>query len=181
MAAGDHTNRAPQFAGGSLHVAAADVGQTYSVEFWFCNALPVDAREGAACLFSRGPKAGSASADDRLAIGGSRLSPGRLIFSSGASEPLAGQTQLQPNRWRHVVAVRDGRQVRVYLDGRAEPEIAGEIPEVDPATVGDWRFGGGEQFSLEGKLDELAIYDRALTADEAAQHFAAAGAEREGP
>jgi hypothetical protein len=179
LAAGDDANRAPQFAGGSLHVAAAAVGQAYSVEFWFCNALPVDAREVTACLFLRG--AGSASADDRLTIGGANSSPGRLTFSSGAGEPLVGQTQLQPNRWRHVVAVRDGPQVRVYLDGRSGPEIAGEIAEVDPAPVGDWRFGGDEQFSLEGKLDELAIYGRALTADEAAQHFAAAGVDRENP
>ena len=66
----------------------------------------------------------------------------------------------------------------VYLDGRTEPEIA---TDVDPGnakhtsefTFGDRRPGSGAS-SFEGKLDEIAVYDRCVTPSEIAEHFGAA-------
>ena len=63
--------------------------------------------------------------------------------------------------WHHVVLVRNGRQVAVFLNGRAEPEIVGEA---DAKTVPGPRlfFGGRHDLdsTLEGKLDDIAVYTR---------------------
>jgi hypothetical protein len=80
----------------------------------------------------------------------------------------------EPKTWNHVAWVRDGDQVRVYLNGNAEPEIAGTLESTIDATTSRRYFGGrGDNFAnMEGKLDEIAIYDRILPAEEIAAHIA---------
>jgi hypothetical protein len=98
-----------------------------------------------------------------------------LAFSDGdgSNTSLAGQTEVLPRTWHHVALVRTADSVAVYLDGRLE--IEGRIA---PHAVGSDRLliGGdnGPDASLEGKLDETAVYDRSLTAGEIEQHFQAA-------
>jgi hypothetical protein len=188
FSASGQTNRAAHFAGGRLRATVPDVGDTYSVEFWFWNGLPNDARPVAGSLFSRGPNGGNDNNDndvapgEHLALGGSRAAAGRLFFDNGnppnqENKELVGRTQIEPRSWNHVVLIRAGDQVRVHLNGHPEPELIGRAT-VDPRLAGtEWYFGGrSDHFAnLEGKLAEAAIYDRALSADEVARHFEAAG------
>ncbi len=78
--------------------------------------------------------------------------------------------------WHYVVLVRNGRAVTVYLNGKPEPEIAGEV-DVKSLPEQQLFFGGRHDHdsTLEGKLDDIAVYPRALTADEIAAHFRASG------
>jgi hypothetical protein len=74
------------------------------------------------------------------------------------------------------VLVRDGRHVTVCLDGERTPELAGEggVGEMQP---GDRLFVGGRSdgdASFEGKICEVAIYNRALSADVKNVHWRAA-------
>ena len=71
----DAINRAPHFAGGRLKASPKGLGESYSVELWFWNGLPDDARAVTGPLISRG--------SDRLAIGGTEAAPGRLVFGDG--------------------------------------------------------------------------------------------------
>jgi hypothetical protein len=70
-----------------------------------------------------------------------------------------------------VTLVRDGSSARVYLNG--EPEISGVAP---PSTVADLFFGGSPtgEAGFEGKLDEIAVWGRALTAQEIKTHHSVA-------
>ena len=114
---GEHTiNRAVHFAGGRLNARLDGLGSRYSVELWFWNGLPTDARPVTGTLVARG-------ASDQLAIGGTRSAPGRLVFL-GEGSPLVGKTPIAPKTWNHVVLVRDGRRVAVYLNGA--PDLSGE-------------------------------------------------------
>ncbi|MEX2171870.1 MAG: neutral/alkaline non-lysosomal ceramidase N-terminal domain-containing protein [Pirellulales bacterium] len=172
-------NRAAHFAGGRLRASVPDIGETYSVELWFWNGLPADARPVAGYLFSRGPNGNDEAAGDHLAIGGLDIATGRLLFFNGnrLNQVLEGRTPIEPQTWNHVVVVRDGEVVRAYLNGRSEPEIDGRAT-VDPQSLSDeWFFGGrSDNFAnLEGKLDEAAVYDHALSPQDAAQHYQAAG------
>ena len=175
-------NRAVHLAGGRIRTPLADHGDRYSVELWFCNLLPADAREVAGHLFSRGfdqMMGRAATGGEHLGLGGTRLAPGRLVFYSGAApqsgDTLTGRTTIVPGSWYHLVLVRDGRQARVYLNGDTAPELAGELAPQKPV---DWLFFGGrndDYANFEGKLDEVAFYGRALGVDEIARHYAAAG------
>ena len=80
-------------------------------------------------------------------------------------------------RWAHLVAVYDGEagQVTQYLDGQplGAAKIVSELPLAPGAiTVGGWQESEGKLLGqFEGRIDELAIYQRALSADEVKQAF----------
>jgi hypothetical protein len=66
--------------------------------------------------------------------------------------------------------------VAVYLNGQTTPEIEGEVV---PGCAADERsvFIGGRsdnRFNFEGKICQVAIYDRALTVAQASAHYEAA-------
>ncbi len=174
------TTRAAHFAGGRLKAALAGLGVDYAIECWFWNGLPSDARAVTGYLFSRGTDDARGAPGDHLGIGGSRAKPGRLFFDHGdANRPiLVGTTEIAPRTWHHVVLVRQGPNVAVYLDGQPKPEIAGAIPS-GTARGGRQLFVGGRsdgQANFEGKLCEVAVYDRPLRSEEIAGHYAASGA-----
>jgi Concanavalin A-like lectin/glucanases superfamily/Neutral/alkaline non-lysosomal ceramidase, N-terminal len=172
-------NRSAHFAGGRLKAAAKELGSTYTVELWFWNGLPNDARAVTGYLFSRGSAEGPEAAGDHLGIGGTQSASGRLVFAGGdkRDQALAGHTGIDPQAWYHVVLVRDGKQVAVYLNGNTEPEISGEGEVGDPSGAGQLFIGGrSDDFAdFEGKIDEVAIYSRALTPSEVAAHWKASG------
>ena len=152
---GDQINRAVHLAGGRLAGRIETLNSTYSIEMWFWNGLPNNARATTGYLMSRGK--------DKLIIGGLGPSAGRLLFSG-----LSGRTEIGTKTWNHAALVRDGRNVRIYLNGKLE--ISGEVP---PATGSDLFIGGDQQAadSLEGKIDEVAVYRRALTSEEIARRY----------
>lgn len=177
--AGVRGNRAAHFAGGRVKATVAP-GKAYSVELWLWNGLPNDARAVTGYFFSRGPDAVKNCPGDHLGIGGTYKPEwaGRLLLFNGneRDEALVGRTVLAIKTWQHVVLTRDGGKVAVYLNGNKQPEFAGELAATIPADCRDLFLGGRSDglFGLEGKLDEVALFDRALSADEVAAHFAAA-------
>ena len=155
------------------------LGSAYTVEFWFWNGLPHDARAVTGYVFSRGEDGAEGAPGDHLGIGGTHQPElnGKLFFYNGNERKalLVGRTPLQTKTWYHVALTRDGTEVRVYLNGQADAELAGSA---EPGCSGDVRqlfFGGRNDrlFPLEGKLDEVAVYDRVLTPSEIAAHFTA--------
>jgi len=133
--------------------------------------LPASVRSITGCLFARGQDGLYGAAGDQLLIGGSRTSPGQLCLANGGSDVsmiLTGRTDLIEKTWNHVALVRDGRHVTVYLNGNPTPEINGEL-EITNAPESEFMFFGGRgdrAFGFEGRLDDIAIYDRVLTPDE---------------
>ena len=176
--------RAAHIAGGRMKCALENLGNAYSVQMWFCSGMPNDARSVTGYLFSRGVDA----TGDHLGIGGAgavagRPMTGRLFFSGGDAPkaPLCGATEITPKTWNYVVLVRDGRKVAVYLNGNTTAEISGRTDAGFPSGVGQV-FIGGRSDSLanfEGKIAGVAVYDRALTAEEIARHYAAAMTRRQ--
>ena len=175
---GTQINRAVHFAGGRVR-ADVPLGENYSVELWLWNGLPHDARAVTGYVFSRGSDGDKAARGEHLGIGGTFRGDllGKLILFNGneRDEVLVGRTTLALRAWHHVVFVREGNAVRVHLDGRAEPEIAGDFEHTVPAGERAVFLGGRNDnlFGIEGGLDEVALYDRALTAEEVATHYKA--------
>ena len=126
---GDHPNRATHFAGGRMTTSIPELGDTYSVELWFWNGMPSDARTVTGYVFSRGPDGNSSCPGDHLGIGGTHVVQGRLLFYNGNkyAETLSGTTPIGLRTWNHVVMVRDRKHVLVYLNGSRTPEIASTL------------------------------------------------------
>ena len=172
-------NRAVHFAGGRLRTQMANLGSQYSIALWFWNGMPLEARETAGWLLSRGTDRSIRTVGDHVGIGGT-THPGRVTFMHsqrmGSQQLVAGQTEIKRWTWNHLVFVRDGRNVRIHLNGASQPEIETSTSS-DSAGLADQLFIGGRcdnQSNWEGRLDEVAVFDRALSADEI-QAFAAAG------
>jgi putative membrane-bound dehydrogenase-like protein len=168
--------RAFHFAGGRMK-SQVKLGENYSVALWLWNALPADARAVTGYAFSRGAD-GDKDHGEHFGIGGTYKAEaqGRLILFNGNEKDqlLIGKTKLAGKAWHHVVLVREGAKVRVHLDGKPVPDLEGELPVVIKSA--DVFIGGrADNFSnWEGKLDEVAIFDRALTPQEANALYQAA-------
>ena len=180
----DQRHRAAHFAGGRMTADLDRLGATYSVEMWFYGGFPYDARAVTGYIFSRGPDGVRAAPGEHLGIGGTHLdeSAGKLFFYNGNAigETLVGRSVIGLRTWNHVVLVRDVSRVAVYLNGSTAPEISDTASPGCRESVGQVFVGGRSDslFNFEGKICEAAIYDRALTPDEIADHWQAAGMSR---
>jgi len=175
----DHINRCAHFAGGRLATHLNALGNNYSVELWFHSGMGNEMRPVTGYLLSVGKNDDKDAAGDHLGIGGTKNAPGKLFFFNGnkRNQILTGRTTIQPRTWNHVLFVREGDQVAAYLNGQTEPEIAGPADATLPIGAGELFIGGRcDNFAnFEGKIDEVAIYDRVLQAQAAAEHFRASG------
>ncbi|MFM1768970.1 MAG: hypothetical protein RJA22_1499, partial [Verrucomicrobiota bacterium] len=172
--------RAVHCAGGRVR-AALPLGDRYTVSLWVWNGLPHQARAVTGYFLSRGPEGDRAAPGEHLGIGGTHQAglAGRLFLFNGnqRNEVVAGRSLLAQRAWHHVVLVRDGPRVRVHLDGRAEPEIDAAFVHTVPDGETNLFLGGRSDrlFGLEGKLDEVAVFTRALAPAEITQLHASAG------
>jgi hypothetical protein len=170
--AGGETNRAVHFTGDRLQTQIPELGDRYSVSLWFWNGMPADARDVTGWMASRGRAYGLGPHGDHLGIAGQGENAGKLIFLHGdgtnGSRPAIGRTALERWTWNHAVLVRNGKVVQVYLNGNEEPEI--EITtNADFPPGSDTIFFGGrcdDDSNWEGRLDEIAVFDRELTPEE---------------
>ena len=158
-------NRAPHFVGGRLRARLSNLSDSYSVSLWLWNGMPNDGRDVSGWLFSRSHDNGLGMYGDHIGIGGKSAHTGRLIFLHGddANTATAGNTTIPRWQWQHVVFVRDGRMARVYLNGNLEIET--KAAANFPAAFDQCFFGGrsDSDSSWEGRLDEIAVFKRALT------------------
>lgn len=169
LADSGHVNRSAHFAGGRMKADVGVSGSNQSVSLWFWNGMPTDARPISGHLFET-------PAGDTIAIGGAGHSPGKLIVGQGDQAMLVGKLQISNRSWNHLVFVRQGGKVMVYLNGQLEVE--GEFNATVAQSTEKAVYIGGRgngQTSFEGKLDEVAIFDRALTVQEVSQQFQNAG------
>jgi hypothetical protein len=84
-----------------------------------------------------------------------------------------GAPRFNKGEWHHLAAVLDGKKLLLYVDGKFLKEIAfaGAIASNGPETeIGKAGDGG-----FIGIIDEVAIYNKPLSADEAKANFNAKG------
>lgn len=77
----------------------------------------------------------------------------------------AGSTVITDGQWHHVAGTWDGSEIKLYIDGVEEgtAAFAGPISTSDvPVKIG-FRGSGSP---LRAVVDEIAIFNRALTKDE---------------
>lgn len=157
--------RAIQFVGGRMKATLDELGDDYTVEFFFWNGLPNDNRPITGYIFSRGPDGDDDCPGDHLGICGTWLGKGeqgRLMFFNGndEDEALTGGPVIEPKTWNHVRLVRQGDQVRVYLNFDDEPIISGRANVSRPKGCADVFIGGRSDnvANFEGRIADAAIF-----------------------
>ena len=88
------------------------------------------------------------------------------VYFDGENHWLDSKVGLKPNEWYHVVQTHDKSYLRCYVNGeRAEISVVGIADEVD-ASIGIGARGDGKSQFCKGIIDEVRIYNQALTEQE---------------
>jgi hypothetical protein len=86
--------------------------------------------------------------------------------NDGNVSSVAGGSSLSQKTWRHVVVTADGEQLQFYEDGKlVASEPCAAVAASDSDTV--W-FGTapGATRVWDGRIDEVALFDRVINADQ---------------
>lgn len=92
----------------------------------------------------------------------------RIVLETGGGAyprvDLKSAVSVQPNRWYHVAVVTEGNRKSLFVDGVRQDD--GAVPISDfQGDHGPAIFGADQRgrHSLNGLLDEIVVYSRALT------------------
>jgi hypothetical protein len=97
----------------------------------------------------------------------------RVWTSSGLSPGIYGDTELELGVWYHIAGTYDGEMMRLYIDAVEEQNLKSEgLADVDGTWSGDIA-APADQLQLKyadetyiGAMDEIVIFNRALSAEE---------------
>ena len=102
----------------------------------------------------------------------------KLTFhlSDGVAEYNAtSQSDITQNAWIHVVGTYDGSVLRLYVNGDENSTASASFSiETNNQYLGIGGRDGGTIHAFNGKIDDVRVYNRALTAEEI-RHLASGG------
>lgn len=95
-----------------------------------------------------------------------------IQFRNGASSnQVIGNITVADGNWHHVVGLRNGTNVLLYVDGILD--ASGTDNNYNCTNSFDFHIGadsaGALNFKFNGQIDEVAVWNRALSADEVLQ------------
>jgi predicted phosphodiesterase len=98
---------------------------------------------------------------------------------------LTGKTKYERGKWYHVAGVYDGKQMRLYVNGRLdgtsdEQKGAVRYAKSAPFVIGRYR-DDNEDYPTQGAIKEVLLCPHAVTGEQVAEHFAADKALAEVP
>jgi hypothetical protein len=92
--------------------------------------------------------------------------PSGRVLSLEAGRSVTLDRALQPG-WRHLVAVRDGTRLKLYVDGQpAATSRPFDPAEYDLSNAAPLKIGFGEHDYFNGQMRKVRIYRRALADSE---------------
>jgi len=146
---------------------ANKVSISYDASINMTNALSIEAWVNPAGsvtkeIVSRMNSDGSASVSYELYQNGQKI--GFKLFKASTAYTWTTNTDLSLNTWHHVVATWDGATAKVYVDGKLDMTPGTLASPIDSSSYG-LSIGayGNNNFLFNGKIDEVKLYNRALT------------------
>ncbi|MEO8931334.1 MAG: PKD domain-containing protein [Lacisediminihabitans sp.] len=142
---------------------------TYSLETWF----QTTTGSGGKLIGFGNQQSGLSSNYDRHIY---MQDDGRLVFGvwTGQTNTITTVNSYSDGLWHYVVASQSSDGMKLYVDGT----LAGTNPQTGSQSYsGYWRIGGDQTWGstspyFNGKLDEVAVYNTALSAADISNHYA---------
>jgi len=99
------------------------------------------------------------------------------VASGKAVDSITGVSAAPKGAWTHVAATFDRGRMSLYVNGRLEAtKVSGNVKRTDPAeyALDDVKIGGlhHDTYNFHGAIDDVAIWNRALSAEEIRGMFA---------
>ncbi len=118
---------------------------------------------------------GKSGGTDNYKAFGVYLPPDEVLqFWGAGSADFSTGTTLTTNVWHHVAVTYDGSDVRVYLDAKQVGPTTARI--LDTGNMGFFIGSDGDidpaDYHYSGLVDEVMVWNRALSSDEIYQHYA---------
>ena len=95
------------------------------------------------------------------------------LFHTNSPFHLFSEQRANDDRWHHVVYTFSGLRGTLYVDGKLS--MTGIWDPVGGRSFGYLGYDPGTRRFFKGALDEVAIYDHALTGKQVQKHFLASG------
>ena len=145
-------------------------GADFSAGLWFNSR---DTREGA--LISTFAGSGS-YCEIALNSDGTQAATGKVAFvindGSGVRSVVSPSSNMNNGAWRHVVGVRAGTYIHLYVDGvRVASTSIGNYGLLAPGVPRVMRNGTGDRY-LTGFVDEVGFFGSAITPKQVGTFFA---------
>lgn len=104
---------------------------------------------------------------------GLHIENGKAVYSvniGGTSQSVTGSVDLTPGTWYHLAGTFDGTTLRVYVDGIEDGSqaAAGSYALLENGYIG---AGSGVTSAFDGRVDEVAIWTVARSANEIVGSF----------
>ena len=148
--------------------SSLDLTSDFSVEMW----IKVSSLESAQKLYYRGTWEQGGFEFDLNTAGSIQL----YTWQSGANQlSISTAGDIVVNEWTHVVAIKDGTSVKFYKNGD-ELTLGTTGTHTNCASISADAIIGIHGVDLSsgpfnGSIDEVRIYNRALSAEEIRQHY----------
>ena len=162
--------------------AGLNVSGTITLEAWI---NPAATQGEVARIISHGAPTLSSYTSDQVATNGSVLAGSEVFLrleggtnyvvgsSDGTNTHGARAPALVGGQWIHLVGTYDGTHWNLYVNGEMAATVADTVGAL-PVGNAEWAIGAtgnGWADSFAGSVDEVAIYDRALTAAQVKSHY----------
>jgi hypothetical protein len=149
-------------------------GQSFSAEYWI-KALPGNTTAADAGLLTKGYNSTTQALPWYLS---QYKSDGRVTWylrnSASASNVVTSTATVNDGQWHHVVGVYDSSaaQINLYVDGRWQATTAGVPADAYGTNARPLTVANHFNRNVDASMDELAMYDSALSGDQVVEHYA---------
>jgi prepilin-type N-terminal cleavage/methylation domain-containing protein len=95
-------------------------------------------------------------------------------LKGGTMHSLSSSATISPNTWAHIVATWDGATKKIFINGVQDASTQAEAAPID-MTTGKFVIGAyaNGNYSFNGYIDEVRVYNSALTASAIRDQYAA--------
>jgi len=128
-------------------------------------------------VFKQNTRSGNFEGYDlsKTRVGGSDVFRFTVSSASGQSVELHSTTVLATGVWYHVAGVRGSNFTQIYVNGGLEGQAAVSFPQDYGAHPLYFGTSGNAYWDgrLQGRLDEVSLYNRALSATEISEIYSA--------
>ncbi len=172
-------NTALNFNGVSNRVAVAqdsslDLTSDGTVEAW----IHLDSYKNFGGIIHKGTKADLSDESYSLQLWDNGRVALKLVDGGGVSHTLQSNTTVNAGQWYHVVGAWDGTGMKIYFDGQLDNSNGSAITARNTnselnvgAQLGENVNPTVKNYPLAGRIDEAAVFNRAISATEANDHY----------